>query len=132
MRQRQIPFAAHFEVLQNGLLYRKLERPVSGIRFRQVTVRRVPLLPGEGQKSDIEGSAKYSFSSPGESEQAVGFDCAQTERQRTDQRAMVRMEEPRCDDCSAAEKIERPSADRPRKQVSMKAQPSDAAPTEST
>src|SRR5262249_20523230 len=59
----------------------------------------------ESDKSDMDGKAKYSFSSAGESEQAVRFDCAQSEVERTNRRAMVRIEEPRSHDCSAAEKV---------------------------
>src|SRR5258708_21521705 len=51
----------------------------------------------------MEGKAAYSFSTSGDSEQAVGFDCAQTETQRAERTAMARMQEPRLDDCSAAE-----------------------------
>jgi hypothetical protein len=53
----------------------------------------------------MEGKARYSFSIAGESEQAVGFDCAQTELHRTDRRAMARMEGTSFDDCSAPDRL---------------------------
>src|SRR2546427_124615 len=68
----------------------------------------------------MEGKAAYSFSTSGDSEQVVGFDCAQTETQRAERTAMARMEEPRLDDCSAAENWRR-STGRLRMQVATKA-----------
>src|SRR5215813_2305760 len=82
VRQRQIEFAVDEYALQDGLLQHEL--PVGWISL--ANSRRGPYRSSQdSERSDMEGNARYFFSTPGSREQAFQFDCAQTDSQNRQQ-----------------------------------------------